>query len=154
LGQAQQGLDELRQLAAGVHPAVLTTRGLGPAVEALADRVPIPVLVHASSDRYPPHVESAAYFLIAEAITNAVKHADASRVLVRCTGRPGALDVVVEDDGRGGADPDGAGLRGIADRVEALGGTMTIDSPRGAGTRLWAAFVLPLTEPTRVPGPR
>jgi signal transduction histidine kinase len=146
LGHTRDGLDDLRRLAAGVHPAVLTTRGLRAAVDALAHRSPLPVDVDAPDRRYPPSIESAAYFVVAEALTNAVKHAQANHALVRISERTGALDVHVADDGRGGADRNGGGLQGLIDRVEALGGSVTIDSPPGGGTRLDAR--LDLTGPT------
>jgi signal transduction histidine kinase len=145
LGHAREGLDDLRQLAAGVHPAVLTTRGLHAAVDALAQRSRLPVDVRTPDRRYPPHIEFAAYFVVAEALTNAVKHAQATRAWIRISGRPGALDVHVADDGRGGADRNGSGLQGLIDRVEALGGSVTIDSPPRGGTRLHAC--LPLAGP-------
>jgi signal transduction histidine kinase len=143
LAHTRDGLDDLRQLAAGVHPAVLTTRGLRAAVDALAQRSLLPIAVDARDDRYPPHIEFAAYFLIAEALTNAVKHAHAARASVRLRERAGTLDVEVTDDGRGGANANGSGLQGLIDRVEALGGSLAIDSPPGGGTRLHAN--LPLT---------
>jgi signal transduction histidine kinase len=144
LGNTRAGLDDLRQLAAGVHPAVLTSRGLHAAVDALARRslLPIAVDVDPRDSRYPLHVESAAYFFVAEALTNVVKHAEAAHAAVRLRERAGTLDVEVTDDGRGGADRDGSGLQGLVDRVEALGGTVTIDSPPAGGTRLYACLPL------------
>jgi signal transduction histidine kinase len=143
LAHTRDGLDDLRQLAAGVHPAVLTTRGLHAAVDALAQRSVLPIAVDVAEGRYPSHVESAAYFVIAEAVTNAVKHARAAHAAVRLLEQAETLDVEVTDDGRGGADRNGSGLQGLIDRVEALGGSLTIDSPPGGGTRLHAC--LPLT---------
>jgi signal transduction histidine kinase len=145
LDHTREGLDDLRQLAAGVHPAVLTTRGLHAAVDALAQRSRLPVDADTPDGRYPPHIESAAYFVVAEALTNAVKHAQATCAWIQISERPGALDVQVADDGRGGVDRNGSGLQGLIDRVEALGGAMTIDSPPGGGTRLHAC--LPLADP-------
>jgi signal transduction histidine kinase len=142
LARTRDGLDGLRQLAAGVHPAVLTTRGLHAAVDALAQRNPLPVEVTAPDGRYPPHIEFATYFLVAEALTNAVKHAQATRACIQISERTGALDVEVTDDGRGGANRNGSGLQGLIDRVEALGGTVAIDSPPGGGTRLCACLPL------------
>jgi signal transduction histidine kinase len=142
LAHTRDGLSDLRQLAAGVHPAVLTTRGLHAAVDALAQRSPLPVDLDAPDRRYPPYIESAAYFVVAEALTNAVKHAHAARAAVRLRERPGALDVDVTDDGCGGADRNGSGLQGLIDRVEALGGSVEIDSPAGCGTRLHACLPL------------
>ena len=144
LGEAGEELaramQELRELARGLHPALLTDRGLRAAVDALAARAPLPVeLAEIPDERLPEPVEAAAYYLIAEALTNVAKYAQASTVRVRITA--GDRDVVVEvsDDGVGGADPaDGSGLRGLADRVEALGGTLAIDSSARAGTALRA----------------
>jgi signal transduction histidine kinase len=133
-------LDELRELARGLHPAVLTDRGLRAAVEMLADRAPLPVELAAMPDeRLPEPVEAAAYYLIAEALTNVAKYANATRVRVAVTASDGRVAVAVSDDGIGGADPAcGSGLRGLADRVEALGGTLAVTSPVGAGTTLRA----------------
>jgi signal transduction histidine kinase len=131
-------LEELRELARGIHPAVLTDQGLASAVNALADRSPVPVEIDAMPvGRLPAAVEAAAYYSIAEAITNCAKYAEASRVVVRVEASSDWARVEVEDDGIGGADPsDGSGLRGIADRVEALGGRFQILSRPGDGTRL------------------
>jgi PAS domain S-box-containing protein len=133
-------LDELRELARGLHPAVLTRRGLRAAVESLVDRVPVPVeIVETSDERLPEPVEAAAYYLIAEALTNVTKYAQASRVSVRVKPRDGSVVVEVSDDGIGGADrANGSGLRGLTDRVEALGGKLEVVSPPGAGTSLRA----------------
>ncbi|HWT26159.1 MAG TPA: GAF domain-containing protein [Solirubrobacteraceae bacterium] len=135
-----EALQELRELARGIHPAVLSDRGLAPALEALAARASIPVEVRLELDRRLPRtVEAAAYYIVAEALTNASKHACASRVQVRVTRADGTAVVDVTDDGTGGADPAaGSGLRGLADRVEALGGTLELESPPGAGTILRA----------------
>jgi PAS domain S-box-containing protein len=133
-------LEELRELARGLHPAVLTDRGLRPAVEMLAGRSPVPVeIVDVPEERLPGPVEAAAYYLIAEALTNVAKYAGASAVRVRVAAHDANVLVEVSDDGAGGADPaGGTGLRGLADRVEALGGTLAIDSPAGTGTSLRA----------------
>ena len=133
-------LGELRELARGIHPAVLSDRGLGAALEALAGRAPIEVdLAEIPGDRLPEPIEAAAYFVVAEALTNVVKYAHASQATVSVTRRNGHAVVEVADDGIGGADPDrGSGLRGLADRVSALDGRMSLDSPAGAGTRLRA----------------
>jgi PAS domain S-box-containing protein len=137
LGRA---LDELRELARGLHPAVLSDHGLRAAIEMLAGRTPFPVEIAAIPDeRLPEPVEAAAYYLIAEALTNVTKYANASAVRVRVDARDGHIVVEVSDDGVGGADPaTGSGLRGLADRVEALGGSLSISSPAGAGTSLRA----------------
>jgi signal transduction histidine kinase len=133
-------LGELRELARGIHPAVLSDRGLGAALEALAGRAPIEVdLAELPSDRLPEAIEAAAYFVVAEALTNVAKYAHANQAIVRVVRRNGHAVVEVADDGIGGADPDrGSGLRGLADRVSALDGRMSLDSPAGAGTRLRA----------------
>jgi signal transduction histidine kinase len=133
-------LGELRELARGIHPAVLSDRGLGAALEALVGRAPITVeLAELPGDRLPEPIEAAAYFMVAEALTNVVKYAHASQATVRIERRNGHAVVEVADDGIGGADPDrGSGLRGLVDRVSALDGSMSLDSPAGAGTRLRA----------------
>ena len=133
-------LDELRELARGLHPAVLSDRGLRVAVETLASRVPVPVeIVEIPDERLPEPVEAAAYYLIAEALTNVAKYAHASTVRVRVDATDASVVVAVSDDGVGGADPaTGSGLRGLADRVEALGGSLEVVSPAGAGTSLRA----------------
>jgi PAS domain S-box-containing protein len=133
-------LEELRELARGLHPAVLSDRGLRAAVEALADRAPVPVEITGIPDeRLPEPVEAAAYYLIAEALTNVAKYASASKVHVRVAQTDGNVVVEVSDDGIGGADATGgSGLRGLADRVEALGGSLAVVSPAGAGTSLRA----------------
>ena len=143
LEHAQGAVGELRELAHGIHPAILTHRGLGAAVESLADRAPLPVAVDVEPERYPPTIESAAYFFAAEALTNAAKHARASAVRVSARRRGGHLVVVVEDDGVGGAvDAGASGLAGLRDRMTALDGSLAIDSPAGGGTRLRAAIPL------------
>ena len=133
-------LEELRELARGLHPAVLADRGLRAAVDTLAHRAPVPVEIAAiPAERLPAPVEAAAYFLIAEALTNVAKYAAASNVRVRVSSRDGSVTVEVSDDGVGGAEPaTGSGLRGLADRVEALGGSLEVVSPAGAGTSLRA----------------
>jgi PAS domain S-box-containing protein len=138
-------LEELRELARGLHPAVLTDRGLGAAVEMLAGRAPVHVeIVAVPEERLPEPVEAAAYYLIAEALTNVTKYARASAVRVRVEAGDGRVLVEVADDGVGGADPaGGSGLRGLTDRVEALGGMLHIVSPAGAGTTLRAEIPAP-----------
>ncbi len=134
-------LQELRELARGIHPAVLTERGLEPAVRAVADRAPLPVEleVDLGDERLPGPVEAAAYYVVSEALTNVAKYANASLVRIRVERDNGIARIEVSDDGAGGAHPDGGtGLRGLADRVEALAGRLTIDSPLGAGTTLRA----------------
>jgi PAS domain S-box-containing protein len=135
------GLDEIRTLASGLHPSLLSERGLAPALEALALRVPLSVELEALPDvRLSEPVEAAAYYVVAEALANVQKHARPRRVVVSVTADEHGLDVRVADDGIGGADADGHGLRGLADRVEALGGRLTVDSPRRGGTVLRAAI--------------
>jgi signal transduction histidine kinase len=138
--ELSEALDELRELARGIHPAVLTERGLEPAVEALANRSAVPVeVLEMPAERLPPAVEAAAYYMIAEAITNVAKYAGASHVGVGVHVDDGHTCVEVADDGVGGAQPaNGSGLRGIADRVEALDGRLRITSTPGEGTRLRA----------------
>ncbi len=144
VGAAQEeltrALEELRELARGIHPAVLSDRGLQAAVEALAVRSPLPVrVVEVPGERLPEPVEAAAYFVIAEALTNVAKYADANEATVAVRRQNGNALVEVRDDGVGGADPArGSGLHGLADRVGALDGSLSLDSPPGAGTILRA----------------
>jgi signal transduction histidine kinase len=142
LTHAQAGIDELRELAAGVHPSILTNGGLRAAVEALAEHSRVPVYVLADARRFPEHVEAGAYFLVAEALTNSAKHAHASRVDVDIAAGDGVLEIRVRDDGIGGADRAGSGMRGLEDRVEALGGTFRLESPPGGGTAIHATLPL------------
>ena len=135
LESARAGLDDLRELARGIHPAILTNHGLAAAVEALADRAPVPVEVDVPEARYPPSVESAAYFVVAEALTNIAKYARASAVRVTAAEVYGRLRVEIRDNGIGGArSADGSGLAGLQDRVAALDGALTVDSPLDGGT--------------------
>ena len=138
-------LEELRTIASGLHPAALSRGGLAPALRTLARRSPVPVVLDA---RLPggvaESVEVAAYYVVAETLTNTTKHAEASRIDVTVELRAGRLWVSVRDDGVGGADPAcGSGLVGLKDRIEAFGGTMTLDSPSGGGTTLVAQLPLP-----------
>jgi len=128
--------DELRELARGIHPALLTDRGLGPALDALTSRAPLPVeLTSALDDRLPGPVESAAYFVVAEALTNVARYARATHAAVSVAQTNGSLVVEIRDDGIGGADPAaGSGLRGLADRIAALDGRLDVTSPSGSGT--------------------
>jgi len=142
LGQVADGLGgaqkELQELSRGIHPAILSQGGLGPALRALARRsaVPVELDVHFEG-RLPALVEVAAYYVVSEAVTNAAKHAHASVVHVDVKARGRRLHLSVHDDGGGGADPSrGSGLVGLTDRVEALGGTITVHSPVGEGTTL------------------
>jgi len=136
-----QALEELRELARGIHPAILTDRGLEPALESLVGRAPVPVEVDTSlnGERLPPPVEAAAFYVVSEALANVAKYAHARSVAVRISRSNGAAVVEVADDGVGGADPGrGSGLRGLADRVEALEGHLGIDSRPGEGTTIRA----------------
>jgi PAS domain S-box-containing protein len=135
-------VEELQELARGLHPAVLTERGLGAAVESLVRRVPVPVeIVETPPERLPEPIEAAAYYLIAEALTNVVKHAQASTARVRVMQTADCVLVEVSDDGVGGADAAiGSGLRGLADRVETLGGSLELRSIPRDGTTLRAEF--------------
>jgi signal transduction histidine kinase len=138
--QLDLGLAELRELARGIHPALLTERGLRPAIEGLAARAPLHVRVlEVPEARLPEQVETAAYFIVSESLTNAAKHARAGAATVRIGRANGAAVVEVADDGVGGADPAlGSGLRGLVDRLAALDGELVLESPSGGGTRLQA----------------
>ena len=142
--ELQDASAELRELARGIHPAVLTERGLTAAVGALATRCVVPVeVVEAPEERLPPAIEATAYFTVAEALTNVAKYAEASHAVVRLDVTDSALVVEVRDDGIGGASTGGgSGLSGLMDRVGALDGTLEVDSPVGQGTLVRA--VLPL----------
>ena len=143
--QLSQGLDDLRELARGIHPAILTERGLGPAIQALVNRTPVRVeITDLPAERLAAPVEAAAYYVVAEAITNVAKYAQASNVTVSVRRSNGRATVEVSDDGVGGADPAlGSGLRGLADRLEALQGRLRIDSPAAGGTRISAEIPSP-----------
>ena len=136
IAELTAGLSELRELARGIHPAVLTERGLDPALDALAARAPLPVTISAPlAERLPPAVEAAAYFVVLEALTNVAKYASATAAEVTVQQVDGHVVVDVTDDGVGGADPSaGSGLSGLADRVAALGGRLEVQSPPGGGT--------------------
>jgi signal transduction histidine kinase len=140
-----RGLEELRELARGLHPALLTERGLGPALNALLTRAPVPVEIEElPEERLTAPVEAAAYYVVAEAITNVAKYAHASRATVSISRSDGCATVTVCDDGVGGADPaGGSGLRGLAARVEALSGRLDVDSPPERGTCIRAEIPYP-----------
>jgi signal transduction histidine kinase len=141
--ELQASLDELRELARGIHPAVLTDRGLDAALRAVADRAPVPVSVTVTADELPPTVETAIYFVVAEALTNVAKYARASSATVAITRAGDGVTVEIADDGVGGADVGaGSGLRGLADRVAALDGRLEVVSPEGGGTTLRAEIPL------------
>ena len=138
--EVAQAISDLRTLAAGVRPPALDD-GLGVALSDLARTVPVPTEVQIADEPLPPTVEEAAYFVACEALTNSVKHASASRVRIAADRVDGVLQLVVADDGVGGAVPGrGSGLLGLADRVEAQGGRLIVESPPGGGTRIEAVI--------------
>lgn len=143
-GEIRGAMEDLRELAAGIHPAILTNRGLRAAIESITARVPLPVDLAVPADRWPEPVEVAAYFVVTEALANVIKHAEgATHAQVQAVASPGTLRLVVEDDGAGGAVAvPGHGLGGLQDRVAALGGTFDVISPRGTGTQI--VVTLPL----------
>jgi signal transduction histidine kinase len=147
-------LDELRDLARGVHPAILVEAGLGSALRGLADRSALPVRLQVHADgRLPAESEATAYYVVSEAFANAVKHASASAVDISVDAAEGILTVQVGDDGVGGADASrGSGLTGIRDRVEAVGGTLAVQSPPGSGTVLTARLPLALDRASTAAG--
>ena len=135
--EAQEAIVELRSLARGIHPAILTDAGIGPAVRSLVNRSQIPVHIGALPERrFPPTIEATAYFVIAEALTNAAKHSGGSQAIVQVDVHGDRLIVDIVDNGVGGADPHGSGIGGLLDRAAAAGGTITLDSEHGAGTHL------------------
>jgi signal transduction histidine kinase len=138
VGQLQDAVVELRELANGLHPAVLADGGLAAALDDLAARTPVPIKIAISDQRFPPDLEAAAWFIACEAMANAVKHAYPSAIEVDVAARDGLLIVEVRDDGIGGARPAGHGLRGIADRAEAFGGSLAVRTGPGAGTTVRA----------------
>jgi signal transduction histidine kinase len=142
--EANAALAELRELARGIHPQVLTEAGLGPAIGSLVARAPVPVDVDVVPDRFPPAIESAAYFVVAECLTNIARYARATRAVVRLRAATGRLVIEVVDDGVGGADPQvGTGLRGLADRLAVVEGSLDVHSPSGVGTRIVARIPVP-----------
>ena len=148
LEETQLAIKDLRDLGSGLDPSVLAHRGLAAAITSLTSRTPVPVALDLPAERFAPIVESTAYFVVAEALANVAKHAEASEASVIIAVQPGWLRIAVADDGRGGAVADrssGSGLAGLEDRVAAVGGTLRIESPTGEGTRVLAA--LPV-EPT------
>jgi signal transduction histidine kinase len=143
--EAQLGrtLAELRELAQGLHPRAVTEHGLAGALVAVAEQSPVPVELSLSADQLPKDIETAVYFVCSEALANVAKYSSASRVSVDVTVGGGMTRVAIADDGVGGADPaSGSGLRGLADRVETLGGSLLVESPPGSGTRVVAEFPL------------
>jgi signal transduction histidine kinase len=132
-----QTIAELRELARGIHPTILTDRGLAVALQSVAARSPMPVALSVDPERLPEPIETAAYYVVSEAIANATKHANAKRIDVTIARRDGQVVIEVADDGVGGASARaGSGLRGLVDRVEALDGTLFVTSPAGAGTTI------------------
>jgi GAF domain-containing protein len=147
LAHAEQGNKELRELAHGILPAVLTRGGLRAGINSVVARLDLPVQVDVPAERFSAEIEASAYFIVAEALTNVVKHAHASRAEVTASVQDGTLRVEVRDDGTGGADPEGHGLLGLGDRTTALGGRLEIESPAGDGTVV--AATLPLSASRR-----
>jgi len=142
LDQAEQANAELRELAQGILPTILARGGLRAGVDALVSRVRVPTDVDLTSERLPTEIEASAYFVVAEALTNVVKHAQASSAEVKAWIEDSVLHLDIRDDGVGGARPDGTGLVGLNDRIAALGGRLSVDSPPGQGTRVTATLPL------------
>jgi signal transduction histidine kinase len=138
--ESKRAMAEIRDLARGIHPAVLTDRGLDAAISALAGRSPVPVTVDVClSERLPETVESTAYFIVAEALTNIARHSQATEASVILKREGDILSIDIVDDGVGGADPTrGTGLNGLRDRLAAFDGTLTVNSPEGGPTRVHA----------------
>jgi PAS domain S-box-containing protein len=148
LEETRHAIKDLRDLGAGLDPSVLAHKGLRAAISSLTAHAPVPVTVDVGHERFAPLVESTAYFVVSEAIANLAKHAQAREANVTVMATDGWLRIAVFDDGRGGAEPDptrGSGLAGLEDRVAAVGGTLTIESPPGGGTRLNAELPLEAT---------
>jgi signal transduction histidine kinase len=139
--QLARTLEDVRDLAHGLHPPGLAEGGLGSALASLASNSPVPVELRVEDVAAPDEIGTAAYFVCSEALANVIKCAGASRAMISVRRVRQRLEVVIEDDGVGGADPTrGSGLRGLSDRVETLGGTLVIDSPHGHGTRVVASL--------------
>jgi signal transduction histidine kinase len=146
--EAAEALTELRELARGIHPAVLTQTGLRGAIQTLVERSPVAAAITAVPDRrFPATIEATAYFVVSEALANVAKHSKADSAQVTIRQQHGWLVAQVSDDGSGGARPAGSGLRGLADRVGSAGGVLRIDSPPGSGTRLEAYLPVHMTQP-------
>jgi PAS domain S-box-containing protein len=145
LEQAQRANEELRELAHGILPAALTRGGLRAGLETLASRMPIPIAIEVPADRLPPTIEATAYFVVAEALTNVAKHANAATAAVAARVEDGALRLEIRDDGVGGVRPEGSGLQGLADRLAAVDGRLEIESPATQGTLVAAAIPLAAT---------
>jgi signal transduction histidine kinase len=140
LDAVEQGNQELRELARGILPTILTRGGLQAAVSAMVERLDVPTDVDIPDERLPAEIEASAYFIVAEALTNIAKHANATSATVRTSMEDGLLRVEVRDDGIGGADPLSAGLVGMSDRAAALRGRLELESPPGAGTTVVATL--------------
>ncbi len=139
--ELELALTELRELARGIHPAVLTDHGLDAAIRTLAERAPFAVSIEGTAGRLPEHIETAAYFVVSETLTNVAKHANASRAVIRLHRDETGLEIEIDDDGIGAADTGhGSGLHGLMDRVGALGGSFAVTSAPGRGTRVRAAI--------------
>ena len=136
------GLEELRELARGLHPGALSEHGLLRALEALVRRLPIRIELDATTERLPRHVEATAYYIVAESLTNVAKHAEATHARVTIHREDETVRVEIVDDGRGGADPAGTGILGLRDRAHAIGGTLFVISLRDQGTTVTAALPL------------
>ena len=143
LGTAEQAITDLRELSHGILPSVLASGGLRSAVDAVVSRLNLPVEAQVLKERLPPDIEASAYFILAESLTNVVKHAQATYATVRAAVDEGVLILEVRDDGVGGANREGHGLTGLADRVEAVGGRLRVESAAGEGTLLVARLPLP-----------
>jgi signal transduction histidine kinase len=140
-------IDQLRELAHGIHPSILTDLGLAAAIRSLTDGSPVPIrLLELPSDRLDATAEAAAYYVVAEAVTNVQRHARAGEITIRVGARSHGLQIDVVDDGVGGADGDGSGLQGLRDRVEAVGGSLDIHSAAARGTLVRASIPLPRAE--------
>jgi signal transduction histidine kinase len=142
LEAVEQGNEELRELAHGILPTVLTRGGLRAAVSAIVKRLDVPAELDIPDERFPAEIEASAYFIVAEALTNIVKHADATHAKVSTSAEHGMLRVEVRDDGIGGADPRSQGLVGMSDRVAALRGRLELESPPGVGTTVVSTLPL------------
>jgi signal transduction histidine kinase len=137
------GLEELREIARGLHPAILGEHGLGRALEVLAERLPVAVTLDVLSERLPDHLEATTYYIVSEALTNVVKHANAGEARVTVAREGDVLRCEIADDGRGGADASrGSGITGLRDRAEAAGGTLSVISPPDRGTVITAVLAL------------
>ena len=152
IGHVQEANEELRELAHGILPADLARGGLRGGVDAVVERLDLAVEVDLPRERFPAEIEASAYFIVAEALTNIVKHAHAESAAVSAVIDEEMLRVEVRDDGIGGADPSGPGLVGISDRVTALGGRFSVESPAGGGTVLTATLPISASRPTPVSG--